>query len=436
VTVPLSRRPPRPGRVRLPHRVATVSVHTSPLEQPGTGDAGGMNVYIVEVAKRLALAGIEVEIFTRATSSDLPPSVELAPGVTVRHVTAGPFEGLGKNDLPAQLCAFASGVLRAEADREPGHYDVVHSHYWLSGQIGWLASERWGVPLVHSMHTMAKVKNASLAEGDSPDPVAREIGEAQVVEAADRLIASTREEARQLVELYGADPARVCRVPPGVDLEVFRPGSAAAARRRLDLPQDAVVLLFAGRIQPLKAPDVLLRAAALLLERDPALRSRLVVAVVGGPSGTGLAEPAHLQRLAADLGITDLVRFQPPVPQAQLADWYRAATACLVPSYNESFGLVAIEAQACGTPVVAAAVGGLRTAVADGASGLLVRGHDPADYAGALGRLLDDSALHERLAHGALRHAAGFSWGATAAGVLQVYRDALAEPAQRVAAAR
>ncbi len=436
MTVPLTRRPSRLGRAALPRRVATVSVHTSPLEQPGTGDAGGMNVYVVEVAKRLAAVGIEVEIFTRATSSEMPPSVELAPGVTVRHVTAGPFEGLGKHDLPAQLCAFTSGVLRAEAAREPGHYDLIHSHYWLSGQVGWLASERWGVPLVHSMHTMAKVKNASLAEGDYPDPVAREIGEAQVVEAADRLIASTDEEASQLVELYDADPARVARVAPGVDLDVFGPGPAGTARARLGLPPDGVVLLFAGRIQPLKAPDVVLRAAALLLERDPRLRSRLVVAIVGGPSGTGLAEPAHLQRLAVELGLADIVRFQPPVPQRELADWYRAATACVVPSYNESFGLVAIEAQACGTPVIAAAVGGLRTAVAHGSSGLLVPGHEPADYAAAVRRLLDDPVLRRGLSHGALRHAAGFSWAATATGVLQVYRDVLAEPAQRMAAAR
>ena len=436
MTSALPHAPLRLGRHRPPRRVAMLSVHTSPLEQPGTGDAGGMNVYIVEVAKRLAAAGIDVEIFTRATSSGLPATVELTAGVTVRHVTAGPFEGLGKNDLPAQLCAFTSGVLRAEAGREPGHYDLIHSHYWLSGQVGWLAAERWGVPLVHSMHTLAKVKNAHLADGDQPEPTAREIGEVQVVDAADRLLASTGEEAAQLVELYGADPGRVALVVPGVDLDVFGPGSAAAARFRLGLPPDAVVLLFAGRIQPLKAPDVLLRTAARLLERDPSLRSRLVVAVVGGPSGTGLAEPAQLQRLAAELGLADVVRFEPPVPQAELADWYRAATACVVPSYSESFGLVAIEAQACGTPVVAAAAGGLRTAVADAQSGLLVTGHDPGDYASALRRLLEEPGLHRRLSQGALRHAARFSWAETATGVLAVYREALADSGPLVAAVR
>jgi D-inositol-3-phosphate glycosyltransferase len=229
-----------------PRRIAVLSVHTSPLEQPGTGDAGGMNVYVVETSKRLAALGVEVEVFTRATSSELPPVVELAPGVTVRHVTAGPFEGLSKEDLPAQLCALTSGVLRAEAQHEPGWYDVVASHYWLSGQVGWLASERWGTPLVHTAHTLAKVKNLALAEGDSPEPLRRVVGEEQVIAAADRLVANTADEARQLVSLYGADADRVVAVAPGVDLEHFRPGEASGARTRLGIPPDAVVLLFVG----------------------------------------------------------------------------------------------------------------------------------------------------------------------------------------------
>ena len=241
------------------HRVAMLSVHTSPWEQPGTGDAGGLNVYVVEVAKRLARRDIAVEIFTRATSGAQPPSAELVPGVTVRTITAGPFEGLSKNDLPGQLCAFVAGVMRTEAARPQGWYDLVHSHYWLSGQVGWLAADRWQVPLVHTMHTMARVKNAALALGDRPEPSGREIGEAQVVEAADRLVANTSGEARQLVDLYDADPAKVRVVEPGVDLDTFSPGDRAAARRAVGLPADAVVLLFVGRIQPLKAPDLLLR---------------------------------------------------------------------------------------------------------------------------------------------------------------------------------
>ena len=215
-----------------PRRVATLSVHTSPLDQPGTGDAGGMNVYIVEVAKRLAEAGVEVEIFTRATSSDLPPCVEMAPGVTVRHVTAGPFEGLAKEELPAQMCAFTNGVLRAEAARAPGHYDLVHSHYWLSGQVGWLAKDRWMVPLVHTAHTLAKVKNRLLADGDRPEPKARVIGEEQVVAEADRLVANTPTEARELIDMYDAPPrpGRGRRARRGPGSLHARPATPASSR--------------------------------------------------------------------------------------------------------------------------------------------------------------------------------------------------------------
>jgi len=422
-------RRPGPG---LPRRIATVSVHTSPLDQPGTGDAGGMNVYIVEVSRRLAAAGIEVEIFTRATSSDLPPVAELTPGVLVRHVHAGPFEGLAKEELPAQLCAFTSGVLRAEAAQEPGWYDLVHSHYWLSGQVGWLAKDRWGVPLVHSAHTLARVKNASLAEGDRPEPRARVIGEDQVVFESDSLIANTPDEARQLVRLYGADPAKVSTVTPGVDLDRFRPGDRLAARRRFGLAPDAEVLLFVGRIQPLKAPDVLLHAAAQMLAADPALRERLAVVVCGGPSGTGLDKPEQLQKLAAALGISDVVRFVPPLPPDDLATLYQAADVTVVPSHNESFGLVAVESQACGTPVVAAAVGGLVTAVSDGRSGLLVDGHDPARYAQVLSGLIAEPRRRRALAAGAAAHAARFSWQRTADGLLAVYRDALRQRDERL----
>jgi D-inositol-3-phosphate glycosyltransferase len=399
-----------------------ISLHTSPLDQPGTGDAGGMNVYVVELAKRLAARNIAVEIYTRATSSSLPQSVEAYAGVLVHHVHAGPFEGLSKGELPGQMCVFAREVLRAEARHDQGWYDVIHSHYWLSGQVGALVRDRWGIPLAHSMHTMAKVKNELLALGDTPEPDVRVIGEQQVVEAADMLIANTDIEAKQLVNLYDADPTRVEVVHPGVDLSVFRPSSTA--RGRLGLPRDAVVLMFAGRIQPLKAPDVLLRAVALLLERDPALRSRLVVPVVGGPSGSGLAHPESVAQLAAALGIADVVRFVPPVAQSELADWYAAATLVCVPSYNESFGLVAVEAQASGTPVVAAAVGGLTTVVRDGSSGFLVDGHDPADYAAVMARIVDQPALREELSRGAVVQAAEFTWDRTAERTIDVYRQA------------
>ena len=419
---------------RALHRIAMISLHTSPLDQPGTGDAGGMNVYVIELAKRLAARGIEVDIFTRATSSNLQPVVPSVPGVLVRHITAGPFEGLDKAELPGQMCVFAREVLRAEAGQPVGHYDAVHSHYWLSGQVGALARDRWGVPLIHSMHTMAKVKNAALADGDAPEPVARVIGEQQVVAAADMMIANTDLEAKQLIDLYDAPADRVEVVHPGVDLTVFSPMPRALARAALRLPLDAHVLLFAGRIQPLKAPDVLLRAAAVLLAQTPELRRDLVVAVVGGPSGTGLEHPESLAQLAGELGLDDVVRFVPPVAQADLARWYSAASVVAVPSYNESFGLVAAEAQAAGTPVVAAAVGGLTTVVHDGVSGLLVDGHDPLDWADALRRIISDVELAARLGRGAVAQAALFSWERTAAATLEVYERArslmAAEPAR------
>ncbi|MEV8020768.1 D-inositol-3-phosphate glycosyltransferase [Streptomyces sp. NPDC086554] len=431
--------PAAPGRLRLPgsprrpRRVAMLSVHTSPLHQPGTGDAGGMNVYIVELAKRLAAINVEVEIFTRSTTGTLPPAVELAPGVLVRHVDAGPYEGLAKEELPAQLCAFTHGVMQAWAGNRPGYYDLVHSHYWLSGHVGWLAAERWGVPLVHAMHTMAKVKNAALALGDTPEPAARVIGETQIVRAADRLIANTSEEADELVRHYEADAGKVAVVHPGVNLDRFRPADGrAAARHRLGLPQDALVPLFAGRIQPLKAPDVLLRAVAVLLDQRPELRSNIVVPVVGGPSGSGLAKPEGLQKLAAKLGIADVVRFQPPVGQEQLADWFRAASVLVMPSYSESFGLVAIEAQAAGTPVLAASVGGLPVAVRDETTGFLISGHEPAHYARVLRDFAENPHLVDRMGEAAALHAESFGWDTAASATADVYTAAMHEHRRRV----
>jgi D-inositol-3-phosphate glycosyltransferase len=417
---------------RLPRRIATVSVHTSPLEQPGTGDAGGLNVYVVEVAKRLAARGVEVDVFTRAVSRHLPPVAELAPGVNVRHLPAGPFEDLDKADLPGQLCSFTFEVLRAEAAYAPGRYDLVHGHYWLSGQVGAVAKVRWGVPLVQTMHTLGKVKNAALAAGDAAEPAARLRGESEVIAAADRLVANTDEEARQLVELYDADPERITTINPGVDLSTFRPGSQQEARRRLGLPSDGVVLLFAGRVQPLKAPDVVLRAAAQMIRDEPGLAGRLTIAFVGGPSGTGRADPDGLAMMAASLGISGIVRLEPPCPQPELADWYRAATLVVVPSYSESFGFVAVEAQACGTPVVAASVGGLRTVVRDGVSGVLVASRDPASYARAVRSLLAAPATLARLSRGAREHSSRFGWSATVDRMLHMYSRVMSEAAAPV----
>ncbi len=401
-----------------------LSVHTSPLAQPGTGDAGGMNVYVLQSAVELARRGVEVEIFTRATSSNDEPVVEAAPGVLVRNVVAGPFEGLDKHDLPTQLCPFAAEVLRQEARQLPGYYDLIHSHYWLSGQVGWLARDRWRVPLVHTAHTLAAVKNAFLAEWDAPEPLSRVVGEKQIIAESDRLVANTGREARQLVELYGAEPERIDVVPPGADLGRYCPGDRAAARAEFGIDPDEQVVAFVGRIQPLKAPDVLVHAAAEVLRAEPDRRLRVLI--VGGPSGTGLERPDALIDLAASLGISERVTFLPPQPPHRLVQVYRAADLVAVPSHNESFGLVALEAQASGTPVLAADVGGLSTAVRDGVSGRLVAGHRAGAWGAALRGLLDEPDRLRQMGAAAVEHATKFSWEHTADGLLDCYSDALA----------
>ncbi len=414
-------------------RVAMLSVHTSPLHQPGTGDAGGMNVYMVELSRALAGQGVEVDLFTRCQDAGEPRSADLAPGVRVRHVVAGPRRPVAKEAVPDLVLPFALGLLR-----EPGRYDLVHSHYWLSGQAGGIAAFGWGTPLVHTAHTLALVKNAHLAAGDAPEPPARILGERRLAAEADLLIANTADEAEALRSLYEADPDRTEVVRPGVDLRTFAPGPGpdagrAAARARLGLPADAFVPLYAGRIQPLKGPDVLVRAVAELLRMAPGLRERLLVPVIGGHSGAG--EQGAVARLAAELGVTDVLRPCPPVPQARLAEWFRAADVVVVPSRSESFGLVAAEAQACGTPVLAAAVGGLPTAVWEGVTGLLVRGHDPVEYARRLLWLAANPRARATMGVAAAGHARGMSWRGAAARTVEVYESALARPGRGDAAA-
>ena len=403
-------------------------LHTSPLEQAGVGDAGGMNVYVVESAKRIAASGVEVDIFTRANRSGLPEVVEIADGVNVRHLEAGPYDGISKDELPSQICALMSSFMHQEARLPMGHYDVLHSHYWISGQLGWLISERLGIPLVHTMHTMAKVKNLSLAEGEKPEPQVRAIGEEQVVGASAALIANTAAEAASLVSLYDACQDRVFVVPPGVDLTTYKVnGGKSAARKKLNIGQDKLMLAFVGRIQPHKGPEVLIRAVAEMLRHSPELRSRLKTVIIGGASGNGSQEPERLKSLTVFLGVSDVIEFLPPVPHEELSDWYRASDLVCVPSYSESFGLVALEAQACGTPVVATAVGGLRTAVADGISGSLVDGHNPRAWSAVISRLLMEPERRLILGMGAVEHASHFGWDTTARGMLDVYDRVLSQ---------
>jgi D-inositol-3-phosphate glycosyltransferase len=290
------------------------------------------------------------------------------------------------------------------------------------------AAEKLGIPLVHTMHTMARVKNLNLAEGESPEPMIRVQGETQVVAAATGLIANTDAEAASLVSLYSACPDNVHVVSPGVDLYTFTPGAGrAAAREEVGLAQDALVITFVGRIQPHKGPELLIRATAEMIKHSPQLRPKLVVRIIGGASGANTAEVERMKELVAWLGISDVVQFTPPVPRIDLPQWYRAADLVCVPSYSESFGLVALEAQACGTPVVATAVGGLRTAVADGISGVLVDGHDPRAWSSVLARLIQEPQRRVLLSLGAIEHASHFGWDATARGTLDIYDRVLSD---------
>ncbi len=404
-------------------------VHTSPLEQAGMGDAGGMNIYVVENSIKMASAGVEVDIFTRADKTGLADAVEIARGVTVHHLEAGPIGALTKEELPTQIGALTHAFMEHQSGKPNDYYDIIHSHYWISGQLGWMISERTGVPLVHTMHTMAKVKNQALAEGDTPEPLIRALGEEQIVQNAKALIANTDAEAASLVSLYGADSDRVKVVTPGVDLQRFTPGHGkSSARNILNIAPDAILLTFVGRIQPHKGPEVLVRAVAEMVAHTPHLRAKLALVIMGGASGTGINEPERLAKLAQFLGVSDLIHFKEPVSRSELADWYRASDLVCVPSYSESFGLVALEAQACGTPVVASAVGGLRTAVSDGISGTLVDGHDSKAWASVLSRLIAEPQRRILLSMGAIEHAKRFGWETTARQTLDVYDWVLSKP--------
>jgi D-inositol-3-phosphate glycosyltransferase len=399
-------------------RIATLMVHTSPLDQPGIGDAGGMNIYVLESAQRMAAMGVSVDIFTRRTDPAAPEIVEISPGVRVRHFDCG-HGTLTKEQLPIHISGLSqefSRIMRTE------NYDVIHSHYWLSGKVAMPAAKELGIPLVHTMHTMARVKNLNLAEGETPEPMIRVQGETQVVAGANALIANTDAEGASLVSLYDACPDIVHVVSPGVDLYTFTPGeSRSAAREFTGQPHDALVVSFVGRIQPHKGPEVLIRATSELVKHTPLLRHKLIVNVVGGASGANTEEVDRLKELSTWLGIDDVVRFTPPVLRVDLPHWYRAADLVIVPSYSESFGLVALEAQACGTPVVATAVGGLRTAVADGISGVLVDGHDPKAWSSVISRLLQEPQRRVLLSMGAIEHASHFGWDVTARGTLDIY---------------
>ena len=376
-----------------------------------------MTVYVRELADAVAARGLMTDIFTRA-DSDRPRVVELAPGVRVVSVDAGPREPLEKEELSTHLQDFVAGV-RAFSMAHRTRYELIHSHYWQSGLAAKALAAAWGVPFVHSNHTLGKVKNRSLAPGDIPEPLSRLAGEAEVMDATDVLIASTDEELEQLACLYGASHDRLKTLHPGVDHSLFNPGSMIEARTELGLAPDAVVLLFVGRIQRLKGLELAIRSVEQL---EPAFDRPVELVVVGGASGRGgQGEIDRLRDLATSLGIEDRVTWVGPQPHARLPWYYRAADAVVVCSHSETFGFAALEAHACGTPVVGTAVGGLAHIVTDGRSGFLVQTRDPAVFAGGLKTLLSDQQLSERFRAEAIRNAARFSWDETADEFLELY---------------
>jgi len=405
-------------------RIAMISMHTSPLQQPGSGDAGGMNVYVLSTARHLARQGVEVDVYTRATRPSQGEVVEVEEGLRVINIVAGPYEGLDKEALPTQLAAFAGGIVQFHKCHDLD-YDLIHSHYWLSGQVGWLLRDLWEIPLVHTAHTLAAVKNAHRSEDDSAESEARRICEQQLVDNADVLVVNTLEETADLVGHYDADADRIVVVTPGTDVDVFTPGTernTEQSRRQLGIPLHAKVVAFVGRLQQFKGPQVLIRATAELMRRDPHRNLRVIIC--GGASGASATAEEYLD-LARELGVARRIRFLDPRPPEELVSIYQAADIVAVPSYNESFGLVAMEAQACGTPVIAARVGGLPVAVAEGETGLLVDGHATEDWADAIGQLLDDDDTRIRMAEEAVGHAANFSWSSTAARLASVYAEAV-----------
>ncbi len=406
-------------------RLAVLSFHTSPLVQPGTGDSGGMNVYVRELVSALAQAGVACDVYTRAWSPELAPEVMVEPGFRVVHVEAGPRAEVPKEELPDLVPAFTAGLV--DHARASGDVDAVHANYWLSGVAGHAVKHELGLPLVSTFHTLARVK----AEAAASEPAARARAEGRVIACSDAILANCVEEAAELQRHYDAPPERIEVVPPGVDHAFFSPGDRNGARAALGWASGGrissvggrraarhPVLLFVGRIQPLKGLDV---AVAALAELD---HPRAELVVVGGPSGiSGQAELARVHSLVEDLGLAARVRFVPPQPHHLLSTWYRAADVVIVPSRSESFGLVALEAAACGRPVVAAAVGGLRTVVEHGRTGFLVEGRLPADYAARIEQLLASPDVARDMGRQAARRATGYTWSTAAARLRRIYAD-------------
>jgi D-inositol-3-phosphate glycosyltransferase len=413
-----------------------LSVHTCPLATLGGKETGGMNVYVRDLSRELARRGIAVDVFTRSQNPDAPRiRTGLGPNSRVIHVLAGPEAPYDKNLIVDHLPQFVHGV-RDFARREGLHYDVIHSHYWLSGLAARELRSTWGTPIVQMFHTLGQMKNMVANSPQEWEPDRRIQGEAEVMAFADRLVAATPLERAQMVWLYGADPRKIDVVPCGVDLELFQPVAQEQAKRLLGLPRERCVILFVGRIEPLKGIDTLLRAIALIAPEMPCWQDALSVIIIGGAPGAGIekvnAELARLEQLRAELGIEDLVTFQGAKDQDTLVYYYSAAEMVVMPSHYESFGMVALEAMACGTPVVASKVGGLAFSVQNGQTGFLVPERDAEALADKIRLLLQDQDLRRQLGQQAAQWARCYGWSSIAHQIVDLY--ARAQPAAALAA--
>jgi len=417
------------------HRVAMLSIHTCPLAMLGGKETGGMNVYVRDLSRELGRRGIAVDCFTRSQNPNIARiSTRLGPNGRVIHLPAGPETPYDKNRIADHLPEFTGNVLDF-ARREGLRYDVIHSHYWLSGLAARDLALAWGAPIVHMFHTLGQMKNSVASTPEEWETERRIRGEQEVMAIADRLVAATPLERAQMVWLYGADAAKIDVVPCGVDLDLFSPIPQDEAKQMLGLPLERCVILFVGRIEPLKGIDTLLRAIALIAPEMPCWRDELAVVIIGGAPGAGIeqvsAELARLEQLRAELGIEDLVTFQGAKDQDKLVYYYSAAEMTVMPSHYESFGMVALESMACGTPVVASKVGGLAFNVQDGQTGFLVPDGDAEMLASRIRQLLKDRELREKLGQQASRWAGRYGWPAIADQILDLYEQArpVARPA-------
>jgi len=417
------------------HRVAMLSIHTCPLAMLGGKETGGMNVYVRDLSRELGRRGIAVDCFTRSQNPNIARiSTRLGPNGRVIHLPAGPETPYDKNRIADHLPEFTSRVLDF-ARREGLRYDVIHSHYWLSGLAARDLAPAWGAPIVHMFHTLGQMKNSVASTPEEWETERRIRGEQEVMAIADRLVAATPLERAQMVWLYGADAAKIDVVPCGVDLDLFSPIPQDEAKQMLGLPLERCVILFVGRIEPLKGIDTLLRAIALIAPEMPCWRDELAVVIIGGAPGAGIeqvsAELARLEQLRAELGIEDLVTFQGAKDQDKLVYYYSAAEMTVMPSHYESFGMVALESMACGTPVVASKVGGLAFNVQDGQTGFLVPDGDAEMLASRIRQLLKDRELREKLGQQASRWAGRYGWPTIADQILDLYEQArpVARPA-------